>query len=149
MTNINNIKNTTISDITLKCIREFNKEHSKLFPNHDNNNWWWNFEYFRLNTDGSFTCKASQEALNVAETQSLAIAILWEDDIEAQLVGDDGSMGNYEMYTPIYIPKIGLAFLIPYGISDQFARGKEVTIQGYEPTKEELYDMIEWSNQHS
>lgn len=148
MTNIKDIKNTTISDTTLKCIREFNKENSRLTSTDYRMNWYWNFEYFRFNTDGSFTCKASQKALNVAETQSLAIAILWENGIEAQLVGDDGSMGNYEMYTPIYIPKIGLAFLIPYGISDQFARGKEVTVQGYEPTKEELYDMIEWSNEH-
>lgn len=145
-----NNKNTTISETTRKNIIEFNRHNGLLFPNSKEQcNWYGNFEYFRFNTNGSITCKVSQEALNVAETQSLAIAILWENCLDAQLVGEDGCMGNYEMYTPIYIPKIGLAFLIPYGVSDQFARGKEVTVQGYEPDENELLEFIDWWNNHS
>lgn len=145
---MNKTEKNIITEMTKNCIVNFNRNHSKLFPNHDTNNWYWNFEYFRFNTDGSITCKASEEALNVYETQNLAVAILWENELDAQLVGEDGCTGNFDMYTPIYFPNIGLAFLVLYSISDQFARGKEVTIYGYEPSKEEVCEFIEYWSTH-
>ena len=131
----------------LKEIQKFNKENGAKYPNSDEFNWWWNFEYFRFNEDGSFTCKASEEALNTAETQNLTIAMLWENDLNCQLAGEDGCAGNYDMYTPIYFPAIGFAYLILHSVSDQFARGKEVTIYGYEPDEEEFNSFVEfWKN---
>lgn len=137
-----------VSETTKKCMIEFNRNHHALFPNQDGMNWWWNFEYLRFNMNGSITCKASEEALKCLETQSLAIALLWENSLDTQLVGEDGCMGNYDMYTPLYFPNIGLACLVPYSKAEEWKEGKEITLDCYEPTKEEVLEFIEWWTEH-
>ena len=137
-----------VSETTRKCMIEFNRNHFALFPNQNGMNWWWNFEYFRFNMNGSITCKASEEALKCLETQSLAVALLWENSLDTQLVGEDGCINQFDMYTPLYFPNIGLACLVPYSTSEEWKEGKEVTLDCYEPTKEEVLEFIEWWNEH-
>lgn len=138
----------TLNNTTLIQVTRFNEENSCTFPEDTRMNWWKNFEYFRFNYDGSITCKPSKEALDCLETQSLPISILWENSLNAQLVGEDGCINNFDMYTPIYFPIIGLAYLIPHSISEKWKGGEEVTFYGYEPNKEEKEEFIEWWLNH-
>lgn len=103
-----------------------------------NNAFMQNFEHFILNEeDGSITCKASQEFLESGE-EGLAIALLWENDLNMSIFCDDQCMSNFDMASLLYDVHIDLIYLIPYSVSDKFMEGEEVTIYGQYPTKEDI-----------
>lgn len=116
--------------------------HEKFYEG--SSDWLTNFDKFIVHEDGSFTCKASKEVLQLAETRSLVVALLWESSFDFQIAGEDGCAGNFDMYSQLYNTKNGLLYLILYSDSEKFARGEEVTIYGREVTDEEHEEIIAW-----
>ena len=115
------------------------------------NNWYSNFSEFHFNDDGSFTCKRPDE-FSCLETENLAIALLWESSLDFNVSGEDGCMGNFDMYTSLYNCNNGFQYLIPYSTAEEWKEGKEVTIYGHIPNEEELSDIhryMEWVEEES
>lgn len=113
------------------------------------NNWLVLFDKFDISEDGTIVCKASEQALMTLETQSLPVCLLWESAFDSMLIGEDGCMGNFDMYTPIYLERFETMYLVPHSTSYEFAEGKEVTLYPMtEVTKEEFDEFIEWSINH-
>lgn len=139
-TTINNTNNLVKPDVM--SIRSFNDEQKV-------NNWLKNFDEFTVTDEGVITCKASEEALRLTETQSLAIALFWEDGLDAILVGEDGCINNFDMYTPIFLSRFNCEYLVPHSISNSFAKGETVTLYPKtDLTKEELDEDLEWAENH-
>ena len=107
------------------------------------NNFYSCFSDFRFNKNNSFTCKRP-EVFSCEETESLAVALLWESGLDFEIAGEDGCLNNFDMYTPLYNFKTGLLYLIPYSVSDEWKNGKEVTIYGREVDEEELKNISEF-----
>lgn len=105
------------------------------------NNWYSNFSEFHFNDDGSFTCKRPDE-FSCLETENLAIALLWESSLDFNVSGEDGCMGNFDMYTPLYNYYNGLEYLIPYSTAEDWRNGEEVIIYGRELVGEDLEDVL-------
>ena len=111
------------------------------------NNWYSNFSEFHFNEDGSFTCKAP-EIFDCDELRSLAVTLLWESSLDFELSGEDGCLGNFDMYTPLYNENNGMEYLIPYSVSDDWKNGKEVTIYGKKLNEEEMKDIEDFMNKN-
>lgn len=139
---MNIITNNNFVTPDVMAIRSFNDEQEV-------NNWLKNFDVFKVDEEGVIECFASDEAIRVAETRSLAVALLWEDSLDAILVGEDGCMGNYDMYTPIFLARFNCEYLIPYSTSEDFSHRKVVTLYPQtEMTKEELEEDLKWAENH-
>lgn len=110
------------------------------------NNWYSLFSVFEWQEDDSFICKASEEALQGLETQSLAIALFWESFLDFSLAGEDGCLSNYDMYTPLYSFKTDKLYLIPYSESEKWKEGEIIKIYGREIDDEERREIEEFMN---
>lgn len=110
------------------------------------NNWYSLFSVFEWQEDDSFICKASEEALQGLETQSLAIALFWESFLDFSLAGEDGCLSNYDMYTPLYSFKTDKLYLIPYSESEKWKEGEIIRIYGREIDDEERKEIEEFMN---
>lgn len=108
------------------------------------NNWYSLFSVFEWQEDDSFICKASEEALQGLETQSLAIALFWESFLDFSLAGEDGCLSNYDMYTPLYSFKTDKLYLIPYSESEKWKEGEIIRIYGREIDDEERREIEEF-----
>ena len=104
------------------------------------NNWYNNFSSFKFNEDGSFTCKRPDD-FSCLETENLAIALLWEGSLDFVIAGEDGCLGNFDMYTPLYNYNNGMLYLVPYSTADEWKEGKEVTIYGRIPDEDEMKEI--------
>lgn len=107
------------------------------------NNFYSCFSDFRFNKNNSFTCKRPK-TFSCEETESLAVALLWESGLDFEIAGEDECLNNFDMYSPLYNFKTGLLYLIPYSVSDEWKNGKEVTIYGREVDEEELKNIYEF-----
>ena len=107
------------------------------------NNFYSCFSDFHFNKNNSFTCKRPK-TFSCEETESLAVALLWESGLDFEIAGEDGCLNNFDMYSPLYNFKTGLLYLIPYSVSDEWKNGKEVTIYGREVDEEELKNIYEF-----
>lgn len=113
------------------------------------NNWLKNFDVFNVNEEGVIECCASEEALKLAETRSLAVALLWEDGLDGILVGEDGCLNNFDMYTPIFLSRFNCEYLVPHSTAEDFSYGRTVTLYPLtELTKEQLDEDLNWAENH-
>ena len=110
------------------------------------NNWYDNFSAFEWQEDASFVCKASEEALKSPDTQNLMIALLWELSLDFAIAGEDGCMGNYDMYTPLYSYKTDKLYLILHSEAEKWKEGEIVRIYGREIDEEERKEIEEFMN---
>ena len=110
------------------------------------NNWYSLFSVFEWQEDDSFICKASEEALESPDTQNLMIALLWELSLDFTLAGEDGCMGNYDMYTPLYSYKTDKLYLVPHSETKKWKEGEIVRIYGREIDEEERKEIEEFIN---
>ena len=110
------------------------------------NNWYDNFSAFEWQEDGSFVCKASEEALKSPDTQNLMIALLWESSLDFALAGEDGCMGNYDMYTPLYSYKTDKLYLMLHSEAEKWKEGEIIRIYGREIDDEERKEIEEFMN---
>ena len=110
------------------------------------NNWYDNFSAFEWQEDDSFICKASEEALKSPDTQNLMIALLWELSLDFAIAGEDGCMGNYDMYTPLYSYKTDKLYLVPHSETKKWKEGEIVRIYGREIDEEEREEIEEFMN---
>lgn len=110
------------------------------------NNWYNLFSAFEWQEDDSFICKASKEALESPDTQNLMIALLWESSFDFALAGEDGCMGNYDMYTPLYSYKTDKLYLVPHSEAEKWKRGEVIQIFGREMDEEERKYVEEFMN---
>ena len=110
------------------------------------NNWYDNFSAFEWQEDDSFVCKASEEALKYLETQNLMVALLWESSLDFAIAGEDGCMGNYDMYAPLYSYKTDKLYLIPYSEADKWEKGEIIRIYEREIDEEERKEIEEFMN---
>ena len=110
------------------------------------NNWYDNFSAFEWQEDGSFVCKASEEALKSPDTQNLMIALLWELSLDFALAGEDGCMGNYDMYTPLYSYKTDKLYLMLHSEAEKWKEGEIIRIYGREIDDEERKEIEEFMN---
>lgn len=110
------------------------------------NNWYDNFSSFKFdnNTGDSFTCKRPK-SFECKELENLSIALLWENSLDFVVSGEDGCMGNYDMYTPLYNYYTGKQYLISYSVAEDWKNGKEVTIYGTTPNESEMKDIEEFT----
>lgn len=120
---------------TKKFIEQFNKQNH-THPNDGKNNFLINFDFFKFNEEGSIICKVSQEFLETSE-DGLAIALFWENCLDMQIVCDDQCISNFDMASFLYCPHTDLIYCIPYSVSDNFMKRKEVVIYGREPDEED------------
>lgn len=107
------------------------------------NNWYENFSMFKWNEDGSFTCKRPNE-FSCDEVKSLAVALLWENEMDFEICGEDGCASNFDMYTPLYNWHNGMEYLVLYSNSEDWLNGREVTIYGKIPDDDEMSDINEY-----
>lgn len=139
MNTTNTTTATNIINPDYMAIRSFNDEQEHF-------NWLRNFDVFEVTEEGVITCKASEEALNLLETQSLAVALLWEDALDAILIGEDGCLNNFDMYTPIFVARFNCEYLVPYSTAEKFKNGETVTLYPQkEFTEEELEEGLNWA----
>lgn len=110
------------------------------------NNWYGNFSAFEWQEDDSFICKASEEALKSPDTQNLVIALLWEWSLDFAVAGEDGCMGNYDMYTPLYNYNNDKLYLVPHSEAEKWKEGEIIRIYGRETDKEERREIEEFMN---
>ena len=110
------------------------------------NNWYSLFSVFEWQEDDSFICKASEEALESPDTQNLMIALLWELSLDFAIAGEDGCMGNYDMYTPLYSYKTDKLYLILHSEAEKWKEGEIVRIYGREVDEEEREEIEEFMN---
>ena len=110
------------------------------------NNWYDNFSAFEWQEDGSFVCKASEEALKSPDTQNLMIALLWESSLDFAIAGEDGCMGNYDMYTPLYSYKTDKLYLVLHSEAEKWKEGEIIRIYGREINEEERKEIEEFMN---
>lgn len=110
------------------------------------NNWYVNFSSFKFNEDGSFTCKRP-EGSSCLETENFVIALLWEGSLDFVVAGDDGCLGNFDMYTPLYNCNNGMFYLVSYSDAERWKNGKEVTIYGRIPDEDEQKEIDNYMNQ--
>lgn len=126
------------------CFEEFLDVEYKTITEENTvaNNWYTNFGSFKFNDeDGtSFTCTRPKE-FTCEELESLPIALLWESGLDFELAGEDGCLGNWDMYTPLYNTHNGLLYLIPHSDSQNWRQGEEVTINGRTVDEEELHEI--------
>lgn len=110
------------------------------------NNWYSNFSHFEFNNNGeSFTCKRP-EGFSCSEVESLGIALLWEDSLDFVHSGEDGCLGNYDMYFTLYNYYTGREYLISYSTAESWKNGEEVTIYGEVPNEERMKEIEEFIN---
>lgn len=114
----------------------------KMLPN----NWYSLFSVFEWQEDDSFICKASEEALKSPDTQNLMVALLWESSLDFAIAGEDGCMGNYDMYTPLYSYKTDKLYLVPYSEAEKWKEGEIIRIYGREIDDEERREIEEFMN---
>ena len=110
------------------------------------NNWYDNFSAFEWQEDDSLICKASEEALKSPDTQNLMIALLWELSLDFAIAGEDGCMGNYDMYTPLYSYKTDKLYLISHSEAEKWKEGEIIRIYGREIDEEERREIEEFMN---
>lgn len=110
------------------------------------NNWYGNFSAFEWQEDDSFICKASEEALKSPDTQNLVIALLWEWSLDFAVAGEDGCMGNYDMYTPLYNYSNDKLYLVSHSEAEKWKEGEIIRIYGRETDKEERREIEEFMN---
>lgn len=128
----NFLNSKTPYSVSMEKIEELKE---KMLPNNFSNL----FDFFQWEdwNEDSFSCKASEQALSILETQSLAVSLLWENDLDFVLAGEDGCVSNYDMYTPIYTPKTDKIYFVLYSVAERWKEGDMVTIYGRTPTEEE------------
>ena len=130
----------------MNFIRTFNTENrTSEFDPHDN--WFTEFDYFRFNENGSFTCKASADYMfeNEHGDHSLILTLYNTIGMNFLLAGEN-AYAITDMYTPFYNYDTEMIYLVFFTDSDRFMKGEEVTIYGYTPTAEELEEVEKFNN---
>ena len=108
------------------------------------NNFYSLFSCFKWHPDNSFTCKISDEASKSDETKNLFISLLWENDFDFVLAGEDGCLSNYDMYTPIFNSKNGYIYLIPHSVAEKWKEGEIITVYGEKATEEQIKEIFDY-----